>query len=280
MLVAGVIVLVASFAPTSANAVIPDSALVPAGPSTFGSSCTGNDAVDGGITNTLLNGVPGLTNPIVLPTELRTNGIESPADGESFTLDLTWDFTLPASVAGVAVGLGTTSLTQQDAALVLDATSGATGSSTGHPASQVVSLGNGTQDVPFQQTTTATFTRDGTGTPVVLTPGVSTTASVTNLATLQLICTPTGVTPLTLNDQAGPPPPPTTQPPPATLPLVTPTTAAAAGPVVAATGSGSSTLARTGFHAELLYLGIALLGGGYLLAMTGRRRAKAEARSR
>ncbi|HEX2383224.1 MAG TPA: hypothetical protein VHI95_11340, partial [Acidimicrobiales bacterium] len=181
---------------------------------------------------------------------------------------------------GVAVGLGTTQLTQQDAALVLDATSGATGSSTGNPPSQVVPLGDGTQDVKFQQTTQATFTRAGTGTDVVLTPGVSTTASATNLATLQLICTPTGITPLTLSDEEGPVPPPTTAPPAPTLPTVPVTTAAAAAPVVAATGRSGSTLARTGFHAELLYLGIALLGGGYLLAMTGRRRAKAEARSR
>jgi hypothetical protein len=278
MLVAGVIVLVAAFAPTSANAQSPNS-LVPAGPSTFTSSCTGNDAVDGGTTNILLNGVPGLTNPILLPTKLTTNGIEDPGDGASFTLDLTWEFTLPASVAGVAVSLGTTSLTQQGAALVLDATSGATGSSTGNPASQVVSLGDGTQDVPFQQATTATFTRAGTGT-VVLTPGVSTTSSVTSLATLNLICTPQSVVPLTLNVQEGPPPPPTTAAVPPTLPIVATTTTAAAAPVVEATSTSGSTLARTGFHSELLYLGLALLGAGYAMSVMGRRRAKAIARSR
>jgi len=279
MLIAGVIVLVAAFASTSANAQSPSS-LVPAGPSTFTSSCTGNDAVDGGTTNILLNGVPGLTNPILLPTTITTNGIVDPGDGAPFTLDLTYEFTLPASVAGVAVGLGTSQLTQQNAALVLDATSGATGSSTGNPPSQVVPLGDGTQDVKFQQMATATFTRSGTGTDVVLTPGVSTTESMTNLATLSLICTPTGITPLTLNVQEGPPPPPTTAAVPPTLPTLAPTTtaaaASAAGPVVAASGtSGSSTLARTGFHAELLFLGIGLLGAGYAMSMTGRRVARA-----
>jgi hypothetical protein len=277
MLVAGIIVLVAAFAPTSANAVIPNSALVPAGPATFTSSCTGADD----LTNTLLNGVPGLTNPILLPTQITTNSIESPADGETFTLDLTWEFTLPASVAGVAVGLGNTSLTQQNSTLPLIAQSGATGTSVGtFPGPQTISLGDGTQDVKFQQTTTGTFTRAGTGTPVVLSPGQVTTSSATSLATLNLLCTPTGVTPLTLNDKAGPPPPPTTAPPPKTLPTLPPTTAAPAAPAVAATGTTRSTaLARTGFHAELLYLGIALLGAGYALSLAGRRVARASARS-
>jgi len=271
MLIAGVLVLVAAFAPTSANAQTPSS-LVPAGPSTFDSSCTGNDAVDGGVTNTILSGIPGLTNPIVLPTKLTTNAIVDPGDTASFTLDLTWEFTLPASVAGVAVGLGTTSLNQQSAALVLNATSGATGTSTGNPPAQTVNLGDGTQPVPFQQATTATFTRSGTG-PVVLTPGVSTTASATNLATLNLICTPQNVVALTLNVQEGPPPPPTTAAPPPTLPAAAP--AGHLSDPVGVSPSSSEPLARTGFHGELLFLGIGLLGAGYAMSMTGRRVARA-----
>ncbi len=62
-------------------------------------------------------------------------------------------------------------------------------------------------------------------------------------------------------------------------PLSTTTTT---GPTTPGTGTGNGTqgLARTGFRAELLYLGIGLLGAGYLLSMTGRRVAKAAARSR
>ena len=49
---------------------------------------------------------------------------------------------------------------------------------------------------------------------------------------------------------------------------------------MAAETTTQSSLARTGFHSELLYLGIALLGAGYVLSLTGRRVAKQEARSR
>src|SRR5262245_50863843 len=84
MLLAGVMVLVAAFAPTSANAQSPNS-LVPAGPATFTSSCTGADAA----TNDLLNSLAGLgiPNPIPLPTTITTNGIADPGDGAPFTLD-------------------------------------------------------------------------------------------------------------------------------------------------------------------------------------------------
>src|SRR5262245_54112517 len=92
MLIAGVIVLVAAFAPTSANAVIDNSALVPAGPASFNINCTGADET----TNLILTGV-GL-NPLTLPATMTTNAIDSPADGEQFTLDLTTQFVLPASI--------------------------------------------------------------------------------------------------------------------------------------------------------------------------------------
>src|SRR5262249_46818961 len=134
-------------------------------------------------------------------------------------------------------------------------------------------------DVLFQSIVNVTFTRSGTGS-VVLAPGQTTTTSTAGAIPLNLICTPSGGT-LTLDVQEGPPPPPTTAPPPSTLPAAPATTAAPAAPVVEATStSGSSTLARTGFHSELLYLGIALLGAGYAMSMMGRRRAKAIARSR
>src|SRR5689334_23267683 len=75
MLVAGVIVLVAAFTPTSANAQTPNS-LVPTGPATFDLSCTGTDDT----TNTILTGV-GL-NPLVLPgTTITTNAVADPGDG-------------------------------------------------------------------------------------------------------------------------------------------------------------------------------------------------------
>ncbi len=100
MLVGGIIVLVAAFAPTSANAVIPNSALVPAGPASFTLSCTGADAA----TANLLKAT-GLS-PILLGATVTTNGIDSPADGDQFTLQLTWQFTLPATLAAAAVELG------------------------------------------------------------------------------------------------------------------------------------------------------------------------------
>jgi hypothetical protein len=66
--------------------------------------------------------------------------------------------------------------------------------------------------------------------------------------------------------------------------LVAPTTAPPATTGGTSTGSGTATrttaLARTGFHAELLYLGIAMLGAGYALSLAGRRRARASASSR
>jgi hypothetical protein len=285
MLVAGIIVLVAAFAPTSANAVIPNSALVPAGPATFDLSCTGRN----GDTNDILNAVPGLSNPFVLPgIQLTTNGIPSPADGEEFSLDFTWQFILPQSLAHIAVVLGNTDIVQANNVLAIHADSGATGpDAVGHPPDAVVPLGDGSQAVAYNQgPLTGTFTRSGTGNPVQFSPGVvSTDARPINQdtgttgPTLLLACTPTNLTPLVLNDQAGPPPPPTQ---PRTPPTPPPTTAPPSGPTP--TGGGSTTrssaLARTGFHPELLYLGIALLGAGYALSLAGRRVARAAARSR
>jgi hypothetical protein len=280
MLVGGIIVLVAAFAPTSANAVIPNSALVPDGPASFTLSCTGADAA----TANLLRAT-GLS-PILLGATVTTNGIDSPADGDQFTLQLTWQFTLPATLAAAAVELGNPTVVQSAATLPMNAASGATGTATSTaPGPHTVSLGDGTQAVSFQEGPfDATFTRSGTGTPVVLSPGTVTTTSTAGGIALHLTCAPTDVTPLTLNDQAGPTPPSTTQPPPETLPLVAPTTAPPATTGGTSTGSGTATrttaLARTGFHAELLYLGIAMLGAGYALSLAGRRRARASVSSR
>jgi hypothetical protein len=274
LLIFGVIVVVAAFAPTSANAVVPNSALVPAGPATADLSCTGNNDPT---TDAILAGTVG--NPVILGAKFTTNAIESPDDGEAFTLDFTWTFTLPQSLVSVAVAT-TPNLVQSNGVLPIHADSGATGAdAVGNPPDTTVDLGDGTQAVSYNAGPfSATFTRAGAvGTPVQFSPGTITTDSVAGGITLHLLCTPQNVVPLVLNDQAGPPPPPTTAKPPATPP---PATTAPAGPVVAAeTTTSQSSLARTGFHSELLYLGIALLGAGYALSLTGRRVAK-QARSR
>src|SRR5262245_53104524 len=285
MLVAGVIVLVAAFAPTSANAVIPNSFLNPAGPATFTQSCVGV----GDPASTL---IPSLfPDGLFLPTEMTTNPIDSPSDGETFTLQVSLTTTLPASLVAVAQSAGTTSLTQTNTSSPLTASGGATGTATitdpgptttnlppAHQPAADVFLQSGSFDV--------SFTRSGTD-PVVLTPGTTTTTSSTQPdgsgIALGLSCEATNVTPLTLTDQVGETPEPTTAAPVATLPPAPATTAApaaAAAPVVEATGTSGSTLARTGFHGELLFLGIALLGAGYAMSLTGRRVARASTKSR
>ena len=120
-------------------------------------------------------------------------------------------------------------------------------------------------------------------TPIQFSPGTVTLHSVGNKGTgipLSLICTPTAVSPMVLVDQEGETPPPTTQAPPPTPPPATsaPATTAAGTGVEATNAASGNGLARTGFHAELLYIGIAMLGAGYALSLTGRRVAKASAR--
>jgi hypothetical protein len=285
MLVAGIIVLVAAFAPTSANAVITNSALVPAGPGTFDLSCTGRDPT----TNQILSGIPALGNPIHLPgNQITTNAIPSPADGEQFSLDFTWQFVLPQVLAKLAVTLHNTEIDQLNSVLPIHAQSGATGADfQGHPADIALDLGDGSVAIPYTQPQagepplTGTFTRSGTGNAVEFVPGMVQTDAATANATLKLICTPTNVKPLVLNDKAGPPPPSTTVPPTTAPPPAPPTTAAAvsASSATATDATSGTALARTGFHAELLYLGIALLGAGYALSLFGRRVARASARS-
>jgi len=287
MLVAGIIVLVAAFAPTSANAVIPNSSLAPVGPATYNQNCSGVDPT----TQALLQGLFPPNGVLVLPSQISTNAINSPSDGEDFTLQVTYTTTLPAFLVSVAQSAGTTTLNQTNTTSSLSATSGATGTvtSTDPGPTQINLPGPSEQarDIQFTQGPfDVTFTRSGTGTPVELTPGTVTTTSDTGTIALQLSCTPSDVTPLTLNDQAGPPPPPTTVSV-TTLPFTPPTTApaSAGGGGTSGSGTGSATvtrttaLARTGFHAELLYVGIALLGAGYALSLAGRRVARASARS-
>jgi len=201
-LIAGVIAIATTLAPTSANAVIANSALAPTGPSTFDLSCTGKDPA----TSAALASV-GL-NPFTMATAISTNATDSPSDLESFTLDVTWQFTLPVSFVANAQGLGFTTWTQSNSTLSMTATSGATGASAPtDPGPTVINLpGDPAVDVPFQTNPVqVTFTRSGTG-PVVLAP-VSATTTLTDTAgiSLNLLCTPTGnVTPLTLMDQAAP----------------------------------------------------------------------------
>jgi hypothetical protein len=222
---------------------------------------------------------------------MTTNAINSPSDGEDFTLSVTFTTTLPAFLVSVAQSAGTTTLVQSNTTLPLTATSGATGTvNVADPGPEQVNLPGPTDpaiDIPFTQGPfDVTFTRSGTD-PVVITPGTITTTSTAGAIPLLLACTPTDVTPLTLTDQEGPPPPPTSVSV-TTLPF-TPTTAAPATTAPTGTsGSGTSdpgvttsgtALARTGFHAELLYLGIALLGAGYAISLTGKRVARASTRS-
>ena len=126
-----------------------------------------------------------------------------------------------------------------------------------------------------------TFTRtNDVGQPITFAPGdVTVTVTPTPLTTpLNLICNPPEGAVLSVTDVAGVAPPPVI---PVTPPTATGTAPAAAattpaGPTVEAT----TTLARTGgFHAELLYIGIAMLGFGYALSLTGRRFARQASRS-
>src|SRR3954469_25977779 len=107
LLVFGIAVLVAAFAPTSAQAVVPNSALVPAGPATADLSCTSNNDPT---TTAILAGTVG--DPVILPATIATNAIPSPEDGEAFTLDFTWTFTLPQPLVSIAVA-ATPNLVQQ-----------------------------------------------------------------------------------------------------------------------------------------------------------------------
>jgi hypothetical protein len=204
MLVAGVIALAAAFAPTSANAVVANSILAPSSSSTFDLSCAGTDPV----TNQILGAYS--LDPFTMPTTVSSNEIDSPADGESFTLDLTWQFTLPAGFVGVAEAIGSPVI-QTNSTLSITATSGATGTSAQmDPGPTTINIPvDPPVAVPFRSNPVQlTFTRSGTGIPVVLAPD-SVTMTLTQAAPLNLICTPMAVTPLTLNDQApiapGPP---------------------------------------------------------------------------
>ena len=138
--------------------------------------------VDAGTTNTS-QGVPGLTNPILACRRSHHERRSTvPPTARPFTLELTWQFTLPASLAAARGG---TRDHDSDPA-------GRNAPDRRHErrdrhayrrplrGPSAVNLGDGTQDVPFQQVrSTATFTRSGTGTPVVLTPGTSPRPSAT-----------------------------------------------------------------------------------------------------
>ena len=196
MLVAGVVVLVVALTPTSANAVIPNSNLVPSGPATFNLSCTGNNDPT---TDQILAGTVG--NPVLLPATITADTIPSPADGEQFSLGFTWHITLPLPLVSLAIAF-TQTLVQQNGQLPIHAFGGATGAdAVGMPPPTTVDLGTGTAAITYDQGPfTGTFTRSGTGGMVQFTPGVTTTDSVTPAATLHLKCTPMQVTPLTLTD--------------------------------------------------------------------------------
>jgi hypothetical protein len=283
LLVGGLIVLVAAFMPSSASAQTTTTttttnlgaSFIPEGHAHVTFTCEGADAATKAL----------LANPLVnlstfpITADITSFPFTSPNNGAPFTTQFAWTFTQSADLVGISVGLGVTDFTLSNGVDTMSATSGATGSSVGHPPTQNVSLGDGTAAVSYNQGPfSGNFTRTGAiGTPIVFAPTDITVTVTPNPLTsnLNLICHPDS-TKITLTDQAGstPPPPSITEPP--TVPPATGAPATtAAGPTVEAT----STLARTGFHAELLYLGIAMLGLGYAFSLTGRRFAKQSSRS-
>jgi hypothetical protein len=275
MLVAGVVVLVAAFAPTSASAV-DTTHFLPPGTVNVTYTCGGADQQ----TQTVL-GVVGLSSFNIAAVVASDPVAASPENGDSFDMTFFWTFTQDQTLVETAVGLGVTDLQLSNGVNPVGVVSGATGPDVvGNPPTQDVPLGDGSLPITYSQGPfTGSFTRAGNvGDPIVFKPGnISVTALPNPLTTsLNLACTPDGAT-MTLVDQEGEAPP-TTRPTTTTLPPTTASPTTAAGPVVAA--ETQSQLARTGFHSELLILGIALLGFGYALSLTGRRVAKASARSR
>ena len=85
---------------------------MPSGTATATYSCTGNDAVDGGLSSATLTAV-GL-NPFSLSAKVVSDPVDSPDDGEQFTMNFTWTITLPQNLVDVAVNTAmVTQLTQQ-----------------------------------------------------------------------------------------------------------------------------------------------------------------------
>jgi hypothetical protein len=282
LLVLGVGVLVAAFSPTNASAVVPGMFL-PAGTATTTYTCGGNDALDGGLSSQILAAV-GLAS-FTLPTTITTNAVDSPNDGEAFSMDFTYAVTLPSGLVDVAVNTAmVTQLTQQGQNFTMNATGATPASAAITPPDQTINLpavGDPITDIETLQGPFPTqFTRAGAvGTPIVFTPGPFTVSSVAGGTTLQILCNPASTSPMSLVDQQGETPSSTTQPAPPTLPPASPTTAGTGpGPTVQAGAEGASRLARTGFNEQLLLLGIAMIGAGCVTAVAGRRVAKSTAR--
>ena len=296
-LVVGVFIfVVAAFAP-SASAQTSDSSdstssssssssselsHLPQGVQSFTMTCEGADDATKALLSNPLVGIP--TFPIT--AEITNLPVEpAPKNGEQFQMSFIWKFTQSADLVSTAAGLGVTDFNLTNSVDTMNAVSGATGSSVGTVDSQDVSLGDGTQPVSYLQPPTGsfpgTFTRtNDEGQPITFAPGdITVTVTPNPLTTaLNLVCHPPDGVVLSLTDVAGAAPPPVV---PVTPPTATGTNPAAAtttpaGPTVEAT----STLARTGgFHAELLYIGIAMLAFGYALSLTGRRFARQASRS-
>jgi hypothetical protein len=278
----GVIVLIAAFSTTNASAV--NNEFLPAGTATTTLSCGGNDAVDGGVTTAILQGI-GL-DPVGLPATITSDPVDSPNTGDSFTMTFHWAFTLPQSLASTAVGLGTTDLSQSNGVLPMHVDSGATGADVvGNPPPQDIPLGDGSVAVNYNEGPfTGDFTRtNAIGDPIQFSPGTVTVTSTTvpGGIALQLLCTPTGTSPMVLTDQQGATPPPSSTTAPKPPPTAAPTTAATTPATGGTAGTGveaTTALARTGFHPELLYIGLFMLAAGFTLFATGRRRVASVSR--
>ena len=130
------------------------------------------------------------------------------------------------------------------------------------------------------------FTRTGAiGDPIQFSPGTVTVTSTTvpGGIVLDLLCSPTGTSPMVLTDQEGPTPPPSSTTAPKPPPSAAPTTAATTPGTGGAAGTGveaTTALARTGFHPELLYIGLFMLAAGFILFATGRRRVASDPAAR
>jgi hypothetical protein len=284
LLVGGLIVLVAAFIPSSASAQTTTSSssssdlgasFIPEGHAHVTFTCEGaDDATKALLANPLVN-----LSTFPITGDITSFPFTSPNNGDPFTTQFAWTFTQSADLVGISVGLGVTDFTLTNGVDTMSAVSGATGSSVGHPPTQNVPLGDGTAAVSYNQGPfSGNFTRTGAiGTPIVFKPtDITVTVTPNPLTTnLNLVCHPDSAQ-ISLTDQAGAtPPPPSITTPPTVPPATGAPATTAAGPTVEATSS----LARTGFHAELLYIGIAMLGFGYALSLTGRRFAKQSSRS-
>jgi hypothetical protein len=238
-------------------------------------SCVGADDATTGILSAF-----GL-NPFPMPVKITSAAVDpSPSPGEAFNMSFTWDFTVDPGVESFSVGLGVTSLTMSNGVTHMTATSGATGSLVGNGASHTVVLGDGSVPIGYTDTFSGPFQRTAAvDDPITFTPGVVTSAVVTNSGTaLAISCSP-GEGALTVTDQDGEVPSTTTTTRPAVV-----TTTTKANPTTTPTVAGVQVkqLPRTGSdNLVLVVVALGLIDVGYLAlsaSQPARRRRATSAR--